>query len=306
MGPKYEFTGETKIVDGHSVHRIRRISNGELGGWIGDEYNLSQEWNCWVGDEAVVWNSEVYEDAVVDGHAYVHWTEGNGIFGKAHIYGNANITGVIKINGNAKVYGNAEIWYADIYDDVEVFGTAVIGYANNQEEEEELSGNCIELHGNAKIGCGTISQNIDKDTPPSVYNNNIKTITSYQRDAIYYIYSIKNFLLDLIDSGLFTANNDVSLVTLLFVGEDKYDKKEQKTYDYNEFYIKSKDNNINIILNKLYDGDDLYVTCTIKVKNIKTESTIENSNDFFNHIQWLHDTLMDMNYDEHYIRLLEL
>ena len=56
MGPKYEFTGETKVVDGHEVHRIRRISNGEIGGWIGSEEDLSQEGECWVGGEAVVWN----------------------------------------------------------------------------------------------------------------------------------------------------------------------------------------------------------------------------------------------------------
>lgn len=31
---KYEFTGETKNFNGVTVIRIRRISDGQIGGWI--------------------------------------------------------------------------------------------------------------------------------------------------------------------------------------------------------------------------------------------------------------------------------
>ena len=55
MGPKYIFTGETKNYEGHLLHRIRRLSDGALGGWIQKEENLSQEGNCWIDDEAYVY-----------------------------------------------------------------------------------------------------------------------------------------------------------------------------------------------------------------------------------------------------------
>ena len=37
---KYEFTGETKEVFGRTLHRIKRLSDGLVGGWIESEDNL--------------------------------------------------------------------------------------------------------------------------------------------------------------------------------------------------------------------------------------------------------------------------
>lgn len=56
---KFEFTGETKIWFGHTLHRIRAIKKikldmfttvkpGDLGGWLEKESNLSQDGNAWV------------------------------------------------------------------------------------------------------------------------------------------------------------------------------------------------------------------------------------------------------------------
>ena len=53
---KYEFTGEEKL----GLRRIRRISDGEIGGGIEKESNLSQEGECWVyGDARVSGDTEV-------------------------------------------------------------------------------------------------------------------------------------------------------------------------------------------------------------------------------------------------------
>jgi hypothetical protein len=51
---KYVLTGETKSYTGHTLHRIRRISGGQIGGWIESEKNLSHEGTCWVHDDAQV------------------------------------------------------------------------------------------------------------------------------------------------------------------------------------------------------------------------------------------------------------
>ena len=42
MGPKYEFTNEIRRYNGRLLHRIQRIEDGKLGGWIEKEENLSQ------------------------------------------------------------------------------------------------------------------------------------------------------------------------------------------------------------------------------------------------------------------------
>ena len=58
---KYEFTGEVKVVFGITLKQIKRISNGEVGGWIEKEENLSQV----SGDAWVFGNARVYGDAQV-------------------------------------------------------------------------------------------------------------------------------------------------------------------------------------------------------------------------------------------------
>ena len=126
---KYDFTGETKTVGEKkhpiTVYRIRR-SDGVLGGWIQSEENLSHEGNCWVGDNAVV-----YENAKVEGNAQV--LETADVHGQAHIYDDAVLYGSCSVSGTAKVRGNAKLYETCI-----VFGNANIN-----------SGALV--HGNASI-----------------------------------------------------------------------------------------------------------------------------------------------------------
>ena len=69
---KYKFTGEIKIELGVTLKRIVRISDGDLGGWIEDEKNLSQEDDAWVfGDASVFGDARVYGNAWVFGDARV-------------------------------------------------------------------------------------------------------------------------------------------------------------------------------------------------------------------------------------------
>lgn len=52
--PKYEFTGEVRGNLGRVLKRIRRLSDGLVGGWIEHEENLSHEGSCFVYDYAQV------------------------------------------------------------------------------------------------------------------------------------------------------------------------------------------------------------------------------------------------------------
>lgn len=65
MGKKYELVKEDTIqIDGHTLYRIRAlktiksayfIREGDLGGYIESEDNLSQEGNGWVAEDAQVY-----------------------------------------------------------------------------------------------------------------------------------------------------------------------------------------------------------------------------------------------------------
>ncbi len=141
MGPKYEFTGETKNYNGHLLHRIRRIEDGKLGGWIEKEENLSQEGSCWVNDEAIVCdNAKVSGNAQVYGNAQVE--------GHAQVYDNAQIVGEkTKISYFAKVYGNAHVWWeAEVHGKAEVFDDASV------YEYAEIYGSA-KIYGDARV-CG--------------------------------------------------------------------------------------------------------------------------------------------------------
>ena len=72
MEQKYILTEETKVVNGHTLHRIKAVCDfndvkvGQLGGFIESEANLSHEGNAWVYDDA-----KVYDDANVYGYASI-------------------------------------------------------------------------------------------------------------------------------------------------------------------------------------------------------------------------------------------
>ena len=63
---KFELSEEKKIDnEGIILYRIRackdfttyageRIKTGQLGGWVENEKNLSQEYSCWIFDDAIV------------------------------------------------------------------------------------------------------------------------------------------------------------------------------------------------------------------------------------------------------------
>ena len=135
---KYEFTGEEKLVDNHTLHRVRALRNfgmvkaGDLGGWIEGEDNLSHDGYAWVYGEAQVEgnacvtggarvgdNARVSGEALVTGNALVSdaawvygWSQVTGnayVGGDARVGGNARVTGSACVTGDARVGGNARV-----------------------------------------------------------------------------------------------------------------------------------------------------------------------------------------------------
>ena len=105
---KFELTTESITFLGRTLFRIKalisfgNVKEGELGGYIEKEGNLSHEGNAWVcGDARVFGNAWVFGDAEVCDNA---WVYGNArVFGDAEVYDNA------RVFGDAWVYGNADI-----------------------------------------------------------------------------------------------------------------------------------------------------------------------------------------------------
>lgn len=117
---KFELTNNRRTLSGVTLHQIvatksfGSVREGDLGGWIESEANLSQEGECWIADEACVFgNARVLDNGMVSGNALVA--------GNALVYDKAIVT------GNAKVYGDAQIYgEACIFDDAQVHGKAFV------------------------------------------------------------------------------------------------------------------------------------------------------------------------------------
>lgn len=94
---KYDFTGDTREFQGVTLRRIRRCSDGLIGGWLESDVNLSHKGPCFVYDEAAVFKEGwVSGAASVKGSARV--SEGACIGGVATIAGTMQIVGRVFIN----------------------------------------------------------------------------------------------------------------------------------------------------------------------------------------------------------------
>lgn len=153
---KYKLTEEFKMYSGHKVYRIQSTSefadvyNGELGGWVESENNLSKEGDCWIYDDAIVMG-----DAVVKGNAKVCdnavVSDSARILGDARVRGCAKISGAAVISSNAFVHGEAKVsGYAHVGGNADVSGTVFIGQAVCIGDDAKVSGD-IDLFGNAKV-----------------------------------------------------------------------------------------------------------------------------------------------------------
>ena len=106
---KYELTKESTIVNGVKLFRIKKLSNGELGGFVEKEKNLSQLGNAWV-------------------------------FGDARVYGKLKLLAGYFFG---KRYRKEEIRYVQVDDDYELIykGEAMFG----KEELKSLSGKTVKV-----------------------------------------------------------------------------------------------------------------------------------------------------------------
>lgn len=109
---KYRLTDETKVIENDyskkTLYRIQAIADfgdvkaGDIGGFIEQEDNLSQDSLAWVYDNAMV-----YSDALVTDNAKVK--DRAKVYGRALVSDNAVVMGTAEVYNRAMVYGNARV-----------------------------------------------------------------------------------------------------------------------------------------------------------------------------------------------------
>jgi carbonic anhydrase/acetyltransferase-like protein (isoleucine patch superfamily) len=141
---------DTRTIGTQTLYRIKalrafgNVEEGELGGYISSESNLSHEGLCWVyGDAQVHGNARVYGDALVCGNARVHGDAlvcGNAqVCGNARVHGDALVCGNAQVYGNAWVYGDAQVHgNARVYGDAWVYGNARVSGDANIENNQTI------------------------------------------------------------------------------------------------------------------------------------------------------------------------
>lgn len=168
MDKKYEMTNEVIEFEGRILHRIRALKDfgdvkkGDLGGFIGEEKNLSQEENAWVYnnakvcDSAVITNNAIIKDnakvcgcAMINDNAIV--LDDAYVSGKVVMHGSAIIANSAKVEGCAKICDQAVIeGAATVKDDA-----LIRDYATILGNAQVFENTCVEggarVCGNAKV-----------------------------------------------------------------------------------------------------------------------------------------------------------
>ena len=150
MNKKYKLTDESINFKNRKLYRIialkdfSDVKKDDLGGYVENEYNLSQEGDCWIYDNAKVFdNAEVYDNAEVACNAEVYdYAE---VYDNAKIFDDAKVYGEVKVYDNTKVYGNAIVYdHAEISGHAKVYNNAIIS------DNAEVSG-YAQVFGYAKV-----------------------------------------------------------------------------------------------------------------------------------------------------------
>lgn len=147
---KFSLTSQTLQINGKTLTRIQAtqafgdVVKGQLGGFIERESNLSQTGNCWIYD-----NAKVYDSAVVSGNAKVKHTAT--IENNAQIKGDAVVEGDSQVRHNAIVEGKANLKeHCLAQDNTHILGSAKMSGFAIAQEQSTIQGNA-KVYGHARV-----------------------------------------------------------------------------------------------------------------------------------------------------------
>lgn len=110
------------------------VQAGDRGGYIQSSKNLTQEGNCWVYDNAMVFgNAKVSNDAK--------------IYGNSKVFGNAEVFGWVHITGNSFIHEHATVCGKAIISSSTVDGGGLVGGDAVINDGSKVSGDAIVIGG---------------------------------------------------------------------------------------------------------------------------------------------------------------
>lgn len=275
MDKKYELLKDDINYCGLTVHRIKAlrdfnsVKKGDIGGYIEKEENLSQDGDCWVYDNAIV-----YENATVTGNAIVcDYAKVNGtsiVTEHAIVSDYAEVTGTSIIHQYAEISGNANIHNSEITGNVKVGRFANVENCNICGRAR-LFGDAYILDNNSYICIGPLG------------DCGWDYVTFYKAKPKFYRpfgnYITDNFTGILVSENI-TRTLEEFIKDVNGIRDEKYKKQYLDVIEYAKKYLGEENNNMKA----------LKVEMTVMVKDDKYTDSIK---------QWEHHIDYAINMDEY-------
>lgn len=145
MEKKYELIkSDTTTIGETTLYRIKALKDfgdvkeGDYGGYIFNESNLSHSGNCWVYDFGKVHDlARVSGNGKVKGNAQMHdfsQVYGNGVidgncclYDHSQVYGEGEVRGLARLYDNTQVYDNGKVkGKAEIHGNIQIYQDAIL------------------------------------------------------------------------------------------------------------------------------------------------------------------------------------
>lgn len=260
INKKYVMLKDDYIINkGRILYRIKAIKdfddvkNGDLGGYIEKEENLSHEGNCWIFDNAKVFNNaKVYDCAKI--YNLVEVCDSAEVYGNALVRDSAHIYNSSKIHGSAKIYNYAEIFgSAKVYDFAEIHDIALV-FGSARVYNSAIVCGTTSIYGSAQISYGELDCDIFEDMEKYI----ACSLNIYPIGGKYYLYK----KVDKIDEGKYCSLYDKNFIYEL--------GKVAVVQNVDENKIVDCGNGLHVSTLFYWNEDDTLITCEIDVKDVIT------------------------------------
>ena len=140
---KYELTNIIMEFHGRILYRIRALKDfsdvkkGDLGGWVSNENNLSQEGYCWIYNEAKCMdNARMYDNSTM--HDYSRMYDYSIMRGNGEMYGHSEMFNYSEMYDYSIMHDNSIMYdYSEMHDHSRMYGDSIL------KDEEKLYGELI-------------------------------------------------------------------------------------------------------------------------------------------------------------------
>lgn len=213
------------------------VKEGEFGGYIESEENLSQKGKCWIYDSACVFDKAVVENnarigdkALVYDNAIVK--DNVLVYDNAMVYGNAELYGNAVVHDNGKIYDYAKIYdRVRVYHDAKVYGHAIIHAKSDICNTAEVCGNANLNH----VLC-TFGKHLGDEKTDIEDNKNVNTESVAIQVPDGYEIDKENSTFDCVK---FKKKYEVKTWKDIKISQEELLKKDNNNYYADNKYVKS-------------------------------------------------------------------